>query len=45
MWDVEPDSEHPLIKEVIGDDSSGQLQFLKWHIDLRESIKRALKKS
>lgn len=36
LWNVEPDRGYPLIKEVIGDDSCGQSEFPKWHIDFRK---------
>lgn len=33
LRNVEPDFGYPLIKELIGDDSCGQSEFPKWHID------------
>lgn len=36
MWNVEPDSGHLFIKEIIDDDSCGQSESPKWHLVLRE---------
>lgn len=44
LWNVEPDSGLPNNKGAIGDDSCGQSEFPKGHVDLRKIIKRALKK-